>query len=44
MKPFTKYQKEEIEGLIDIREDTIEEDPESASDLELISGGLVEFK
>jgi hypothetical protein len=40
MKSFTKFQKEEIIGLIEIRQDTIDEDPDSESGIELIPDGL----
>lgn len=36
MKPFTKFQTEEIIGLLDVRYDTIEDDPESADDFETV--------
>ena len=37
---FTKFQKEEILALLYVRQDTISDDPESASGLELIPGAL----
>ena len=39
MKTFTLYQKEEILHRIDVREETLEVDPESCDDFEN-SGGL----
>jgi hypothetical protein len=39
-KQFTKYQIEEIIALINVRQDTISDDQESASGLELIPDAL----
>ncbi|HLO91531.1 MAG TPA: hypothetical protein VK172_10245 [Lentimicrobium sp.] len=40
MKTFTKYQKEEIIALIEIRQETILEDPESADEFEANADSL----
>lgn len=39
-KQFTKLQREEILNRIDVREETIEDDPESASGIEQQDGAL----
>lgn len=41
---FTKLQKDEIIPLIEIRQDTIDDDPDSASGIELIPGALNQLK
>lgn len=40
MKPFTRLQREEIEHKIDVRQESIEDDMDSASGIELEEGAL----